>query len=245
MSKPVWRSAATAALVVLLCAACIADRHVSGVSASPEPPVATGSPSPADPAASVVSQIPAAAAPSIPVVELVDPSPPTAFDISGPAFDIQAQVCQMNNVRPLDPPGDQYHTVCWVRDGFGVAPGSNSGGTSYILGHAWAEAELVLNPMSEWAMSGVGPERDLGGIPVFPIENLNNYVVTLTTANGMLRYTVRDAYAVAKDRAAEVQSLMANTPDRVVLISCGVSNGVDVDVNVIVDAYLTAASAAR
>ena len=30
------------------------------------------------------------------------------------------------DVRPLDPPGEQHHTVCWVDDGFGVRPGSHT-----------------------------------------------------------------------------------------------------------------------
>ncbi|HEY8827681.1 MAG TPA: hypothetical protein VIM17_07970, partial [Jatrophihabitantaceae bacterium] len=53
----------------------------------------------------------------------VAPAAPTAFEIRGSAFDIKASVCPMDYVRPLDPPGDQVHTVCWVRANFGVAPG--------------------------------------------------------------------------------------------------------------------------
>ena len=64
------------------------------------------------------------------VVKLTGPS---GFLLWRRAFDIKANVCQMKYVRPLNPPGDQIHTVCWVRKGFGVAPGSDSGGTSYIL----------------------------------------------------------------------------------------------------------------
>ena len=36
---------------------------------------------------------------------------------------------------------------------------------------------------------------------------------------------------------------MANTPNRVVLITCGVKGGVDADYNIIVDAYLTSSTA--
>jgi hypothetical protein len=32
--------------------------------------------------------------------------------MSGPVFDIKVDVCQMDYVRPLDPPGDQKRTVC-------------------------------------------------------------------------------------------------------------------------------------
>ncbi|MDP9094040.1 MAG: hypothetical protein M3N95_14195 [Actinomycetota bacterium] len=150
----------------------------------------------------------------------------------------------MPNIRPLDPPGDQHHTVCWVDQGFGVAPGTDSHGTSYILGHAWAQDALeVLNPLSIYAMNRVDLTKPVlqAGVPTYPVRgDMRGYRVTLTTTHGTLVYEVRDAYAVPKDRAAQVPALMnAATPDRVVIITCGVRNGQDIDVNVVVDAFLT------
>lgn len=177
--------------------------------------------------------------------EFVAPAAPTAFELSGPAFDIKADVCQMDYVRPLDPPGEQKHTVCWVREDFGVPPGSDSGGTSYILGHAWAKKPLVFNPLSELAMqevTGQNPEMQ-SGVPTFPVKAINGYDIVLRTPNGTLTYTVTRTFAVEKSQAADVESLMANTPNRVVLITCGVKDGVDTDYNVVVDAYLTSSSA--
>ena len=173
--------------------------------------------------------------------EFVAAAAPTEFEMSGPAFDIKANVCQMKYVRPLNPPGDQKHTVCWVRKGFGVAPGSDSGGTSYILGHAWAKTQLIFNPLSELAMqevTGQNPEMQ-SGVPTFPVNALNGYNIVLRTPAGTLTYTVTHVFAVSKSRAGDVKSLMANTPNRVVLITCGVKDEADVDYNVIVDAYLT------
>lgn len=184
--------------------------------------------------------------PPAPSHEFVAPAAPTGFEMSGPAFDVKANVCQMKYVRPLDPPGDQKHTVCWVRKGFGVAPGSDSGGTSYILGHAWAKAPLIFNPLSELAMqevTGRNPEMQ-SGVPTFPVKAINGYIIVLRTPTGTLTYTVTRAFAVSKSQAGEVKSLMANTPNRVVLITCGVKGGVDVDDNIIVDAYLTSSTAA-
>lgn len=178
--------------------------------------------------------------------DAVAPAAPTAFEISGAGFDIKANVCAMPYVRPLDPPGNQEHTVCWVKEGFGVAPASSSGGTSYILGHSWSKDPLeVFNPMSELAMKQVTGEASVpqSGVPTYPVTNLNGYRVTLQTPTGTLVYTVTGAFAVAKNQAANVQSLMANTPDRVVLITCGVSGGVDADYNIIVDAYLESSTA--
>jgi hypothetical protein len=177
--------------------------------------------------------------------EAVTSAVPTGFQISGKAFTINAKVCEMAYIRPLDPPGDQRHTVCWVKSEFGVAPGTNSGGTSYILGHSWAEAPLVLNPLSIFAMKQVNRAHPVmqSGIPTYPIAGLKGYVITLTTTKGTLKYTVSDAYSVSKEQAGNVAPLMAtNTPNRVVIITCGVYNGQDVDENIIVDAYLTSSS---
>ena len=185
-------------------------------------------------------------APPPPPHEFVAPAAPTDFQMTGPAFDIKADVCEMENVRPLNPPGDQKGTVCWVREGFGVPPGSDSGGTSYILGHAWAKKPLVFNPLSELAMqefTGQNPEMQ-SGVPTYPIQAINGYNIVLRTPNGILTYTVTRAFAVSKSQAGDVESLMANTPNRVVLITCAVKDGVDADYNVIVDAYLTSSMAA-
>ncbi|MEO6880869.1 MAG: sortase [Mycobacteriaceae bacterium] len=178
--------------------------------------------------------------PPPPPHELVTPAAPTTFHMQGPGFVIDASVCSMPYFRPLDPPGDQYHTVCWVESDFGVAPGSSSGGTSYILGHSWSKAPLVFNALSERAMTQVtGADPQLqNGVPTFPVTNLDGSTIVLTTAHGRLTYTVTRAFAVDKMKAGNVESLMANTPNRVVLITCAVSGGVDADYNIIVDAYL-------
>lgn len=188
----------------------------------------------------------APAAPPPPPRQLVAPAPPTGFVMTGPAFTINAAVCQMENVRPLDPPGDQKQTVCWVREGFGVAPGSASGGTSYILGHAWAREKLVFNPLSELVMAEIDESKPVleNGVPTFPAQGLNGYDITLRTPNGTLAYKVTRAFAVAKDKAADVATVMdEGIPDRITLITCGVRDGKDIEVNVIVDAYLVSSVA--
>ncbi len=193
----------------------------------------------------VPAAAPAPKPPAPPPREFVAPAAPTGFEMSGPAFDIKADVCQMAYVRPLDPPGDQERPVCWVREDFGVAPGSDSGGTSYILGHAWAKTPLIFNPLSELAMqevTGQNPEMQ-SGVPTFPVKAINGYDIVLRTPNGTLTYTVTRTFAVSKSQAGDVESVMANTPNRVVLITCGVKDGVDADYNITVDAYLTSSTA--
>jgi hypothetical protein len=183
--------------------------------------------------------------------DFVAAAAPTSFSIKGTAFTIKADVCGMDYVRPLDPPGNQHHTVCWVQHDFGVAPGSKALGTTYVLGHAWARDRLeVLNALSEMAMRQVLPLRkqgrttDVSGVPTYPVTKLDGYVVRLRTASGTMRYRVRDAYAVAKEQAGNVAPLMAeHTRNRVVIITCGELNGVDYDYNIIVEAYLTSSVA--
>jgi hypothetical protein len=172
---------------------------------------------------------------------------PSAFTYTAKHYTIKASVCGMENVRPLDPPGEQHHTVCWVQHDFGHAPGTNGRGTTYVLGHAWGQDPLeVLNKISETAMRDVLPEIDRGtrqlisGVVTYPVKHLDGDVITLRTATGVLKYTVRGAYAVAKSDAGYVQPLMnERTRNRVVIITCGELHHVDYDYNIIVSAYLT------
>jgi hypothetical protein len=175
-------------------------------------------------------------------------APPRRFSYRGKGYTIRASVCGMEYVRPLDPPGEQHHTVCWVQHDFGYAPGSNGRGTTYVLGHAWAQdAREVLNPVSEPAMRQVLAQHSTesrDGIATHPVTALDGDVITLRTPHGVLRYTVRDAYAVAKSQAGNVRSLMAeNTRHRVVIITCGELHHVDYDYNIVVEAYLSSSRA--
>jgi hypothetical protein len=183
--------------------------------------------------------------------DVVAATAPSAFKYTGAGYTIKADVCGMEFVRPLDPPGEQHHTVCWVQHDFGFAPGTNGKGTTYVLGHAWGQDPLeVLNKISARATQQMlalkqhGKTRSLSNVPTYPITKLNGDVITLGTPNGQLRYTVRDAYAVAKDQAGYVKSLMAeNTPNRVVIITCSELNHVDYEYNIIVEAFLTSSVA--
>jgi Sortase domain len=180
--------------------------------------------------------------------DFVKPAAPTAFTLTGHAFTIRANVCEMDYVLPLDPPGDQFHTVCWVREKFGVAPGSATKGTSYILGHSWAEAQLVFNPLSEYTMAHIDlahPAKE-GQTQIYPFKGINGYHVVLTLPTGTLTYVVDRTFAVHKLDAIDVPSLMkATTPNRVVLITCAVQGGADADYNIVVYAHLAASVAKR
>jgi hypothetical protein len=180
--------------------------------------------------------------------DYVAPAAPNRFRIAGKAFRIGAAVCGMTYARPLDPPGDQRHTVCWVRRDFGVAPGSAARGTTYILGHAWAEAPLVLNRLSETAMRQALGERAVlqDGVPTRPVRALRGYRLTLHLPTGRLDYRVYRAFTVAKERAADLPGLMdQSVRNRVVLITCGELHGVDYDDNVVVYARLVSSRAAN
>jgi len=182
----------------------------------------------------------------------VRPAAPVRFAVYGPAFRIRAHVCGMAAVFPLDPPGEQHHTVCWVDHGFGVAPGSDTA-TTYVLGHAWAEdSQEVLNKLSSRAMKQVLHEvaqhqvRMVDSVPTRPITNLDGYHLVLHTPAGTLRYVVRSAWAAPKAVAGYVHSVMnQKVPHRLVLITCGERNGTDYDYNIVVNAFLVSSVASR
>ena len=253
---PRRRRALPAAGVVLVAALAVAGVQWATRSdgpatraAAPLPTAGSSSPSPAP---STPAPTPTRTRPPVPH-DAVAAAAPTSFVYSARSYRIRAHVCGMENVRPLDPPGEQHHTVCWVQHDFGYAPGSSSRGTTYVLGHSWGQDPLeVLNKISAAAMRQVLPEvarneaRLIGGAATYPVTALNGDTITLRTRTGVLRYTVRDAYAVAKAAAANVPTLMnEHTRNRVVIITCGQLRHVDYDYNVIVEAFLTSSIANR
>ena len=175
--------------------------------------------------------------------DVVPPAVPTAFTLTGARFTIRAHVCAMANVRPYDPPGEQRHTICWVRNGFGDRPASRAA-TSYLFGHSWAEDRLeVLNRASAPVTREIlheAPQR-LDGVPVYPSHVLDGYRLELRTRTGTLTYAVRRVYAVRKALLGGIASWEdTSVRDRVVLTTCAELGGRDYDYNVVIEAYLTA-----
>jgi hypothetical protein len=145
-------------------------------------------------------------------------------------------------VRPLNPPGNEHDTVCWVREGFGVPPGSRSG-TTYVLGHSWGpDPREVLNKASTRATREVlaAKAATYDGVRVYPAPSLLGYHITLATPRGRLTYTVRKSYGARKADLGRIRSVMdEHVPNRVVLITCAEHAGVDYDYNVVFEAFLT------
>jgi hypothetical protein len=178
--------------------------------------------------------------------EAVAPSRPTSMVLTGKRFTIRAHVCAMANIRPYDPPGEQHHTVCWVREGFGVAPSSRAA-TSYLFGHSWAEdGQEVLNRASAPAtreILRVKPQK-LDGVTVYPVHALDGYRLLLRTRTGVLTYAVRRVYGVRKLDLGGISSWMDETVrNRVLLTTCAEWKGRDYDYNVVIEAYLTSSEA--
>lgn len=185
-------------------------------------------------------------------ITAVEASPPRQFLYTGGEVLIDAGVCEMDYVLPLDPPGDQLHTVCWVREHFGVAPGSESA-RSYILGHAWAQQQLVFNPIAEKIAAAIDfaalPEQvpavdtSVGTVGRFSTDVLDGDEIVLTTDTAVLTYEVVAAYAVDKMEAINDAELMDDSlPQRITLIACAVKDGVDLPYLTIVDAELVAST---
>ena len=230
---------AVVALIAAIGVACVlwAVQRPHAVSGSPSALPAVVTPAPQPPQSPVAVEKPKV--PALPHDD-VAAAAPTKFTITGRGFTISADVCGMDPVFPLDPPGDQLHTVCWVTHDFGVPPGSSTAGTTYVLGHSWAAERLVLNPLSEFATAHEQAATYLtNGVAINVVPALKNYQVTLQTPTGTLGYTVKTAFLVGKLDARGVASLMrTTTPNRLVIITCAVADHVDLPQNVIVYADL-------
>jgi hypothetical protein len=202
-------------------------------------------PAPTTPAPSTPAPSPSPVAKVI-AHDAVAPSRPTSMVLTGRRFTIRAHVCAMANIRPYDPPGEQHHTVCWVREGFGVRPSSNAA-TSYLFGHSWAEDnQEVLNRASAPATREIlrAAPQQLDGVTIYPVHALDGYRLLLRTRTGVLTYEVRRVYGVRKLDLGGISSWMDDTVrDRVLLTTCAELDGRDYDYNVVIEAYLVASRA--
>jgi hypothetical protein len=227
---------AVAVAVAITVAVLAGSPRKSAAPVAVPPPVATAAPA----VAAITTPPPAQPRHTVPH-EFVAPAVPTSFKLSGPGFTIRAHVCAMPPVFPLDPPGEQHHTVCWVTRGFGYRPGSHTA-TSYVLGHSWAPDPLeVLNKASERATRDIlhAQPRRLDGVPIFPARSLLGSRITLRTPRGTLVYEVRNSFGVDKYRLGDIDRIMnPHVRNRVVLITCAELNGVDYHYNVVLDARL-------
>lgn len=232
-----------AAAVVVTVAVLVKSPHRAQAQVVAELPVVTDPPTPTP---TPLTTSPAPPHRTVPH-DYVAPAVPTAFTLHGHGFTIRAHVCAMPPVFPLDPPGEQRHTVCWVTKGFGVRPGSHTR-TSYVLGHSWAEDALeVLNKASSRATRDVlhvKPSR-LDGVRIYPTKSLLGSRITLRTPTGTLVYSVRNAFGVAKEKLGYISSIMdPHVRDRVVLFTCAELHGVDYDYNIVLDARLVSSRSA-
>ncbi|MGN6606465.1 MAG: sortase domain-containing protein [Jatrophihabitans sp.] len=246
-------------LAVSVAALTLADVVCGVALARPGAVDGTGTSRPAAATGTVVwERLPPASIPAAPAIQDVAASAPTSFRLTGPHVRVAADVCAMPNVRPYDPPGEQHHTVCWVREGFGVAPGS-AARTSYLFGHSWAEDDQeVLNAASSVATREIlrGRTAELpsiapgtGGITapsptttVYPVHALAGSRIVLRTGTGVLTYEVRTVYGVLKDHLGYIGEWQdESVPDRLVLTTCAEYDGADYDYNVVIEAYLVKA----
>ena len=182
----------------------------------------------------------ASSAPSLPPVGT------NAFRYQSSGFVIDASLCAMPYTPPLNPPSGDNNTVCWVNGNFGQAPSANQPATTYFLGHAWSRSPMVLNPLSEAVTAAADfahPTSLTGtdGDPVtrVPSNALRGDTVTVAIGGEPLVFTVDDAWLVPKTHAAADPDVMDDKrPGRIIIITCAVGNGQDLDYNVIVSAHI-------
>ena len=169
------------------------------------------------------------------------------FSIEGSVPLVGATYASMPYVLPLDPPGPQTTMVRWV-EGWGQPPSKAQDGTVYILGHAWAQQQLVFNPISERVSADVlldAPPEQVpavsgGTVPRYSSSILNGSKLRTTDEHGAAREWVVDgAWLVGKQDAIEDAELVDTTiPGRIILIACAVKDNQDLDYNVIVSGRL-------
>lgn len=159
--------------------------------------------------------------------------------ISGARYD------SMPFVTPLNPAGPQETMTRWV-DGLGVPPSQAEQGTTYVLGHAWAAAPLVFNPISEKATdtalhaTPVAVESSAGTVTRRSTDIFNGSRITLKDEQGHARvWVVDDTWLVDKYEAINDTNLMdEDIPGRIILIACSVNGAQDLGYNVIVSGHL-------
>lgn len=156
-----------------------------------------------------------------------------------------AQYASMPYELPLNPAGPQESMVRWV-EGWGVSPDKAEEGTVYVLGHAWAQAPLVFNPLSERVSADAlgKPDEPVDTLlyPVFRRSSdvLDGARVEMVDGGGNRRvWEVDDAFLVDKEQAIDDKGLMdESVAGRVVLIACSVDGGEDLGFNVVVTGHL-------
>ena len=167
------------------------------------------------------------------------------FILEGPA-PVQAQYGPMPFALPLNPSGEQTSSVRWVA-GLGVSPNDAAWGTTYVLGHAWAQQRLVFNGFSELATNSIDwnapqavPARSGGNVVRFNTGVLNGSRVTMVDGEGDARvWQIDNTFLIDKNQAIEDADLMnVNIKGRIVLIACAVAGGRDLNYNVVMMGHL-------
>lgn len=167
------------------------------------------------------------------------------FSMTGPAPISGATYDSMPYVLPLNPAGPQATMVRWV-DGWGESPATAEDGTTYVLGHAWGQQQLVFNPISEFVTAAVDmnnptpvPSTNETPMQRFETDALDGSVITMKGAKGERQWVVDTAYLVDKYKAGFDKNLVnEHKPGRIVLIACSVAGSQDLGYNVVVEGHL-------
>lgn len=158
---------------------------------------------------------------------------------------VDADYDSMPYVLPLNPEGPQATMTRWV-DGLGVSPHDAKDGTVYLLGHAWGQQQLVLNPISE-AITDAAINAPSEVVPYTEFEAhrkstgvLNGATVTMDDGHGG-RYTweITDSWLSPKEDALYDKGIMdEKRPGRIVVIACSVDGTNDLGYNTIMEGFL-------
>jgi hypothetical protein len=186
---------------------------------------------------------------------VVSQAPPTSFWFKGAGLSLEAPMIPMAFADVLDPGPCAYvdekciRTLRYVDDPrLGTMPGTDSPGTTYVLGHSALPSDFVFNPLSQYAVGHyedkpVGMPLGCKGaqctVTVRLVPKLVGSTAGLETANGSLTYKVTQAFLVSKEETSRVDEIWKPQPGRVVMLTCAIdAQGNDRDFNVVLIAEL-------
>lgn len=145
-----------------------------------------------------------------------------------------------------DPDPECPEKAYWVSDTMGVAPGSSTDNSTYIVGHSWTQAARVFDRLSDYAMTHYETDEDghpvvtmmpsvfdsTGGsqeIPVWNVPGLLGATMSTKTANGILTYRVTNVFVAEKVDIGYIYAFQHGTPNTLVVETCGIDSVHKVD----------------
>lgn len=204
-----------------------------------------------------------------PTIREVAPAAPESLRVvtTGADLDLTVKVDAMPYNDELAAPSCTYdpdpecpEKAYWVSDTMGVAPASTTSNSTYIVGHSWTQSPRVFDALSGYGMthyevdeagapkvtampSVYDPTGSSQAIATWSVPGLIDAVMTVPTANGVLTYSVSQAFVAKKSDIGYIYAFQHGAPNTLVVQTCGIDqvNRVDTEYGVVLIGTLVAA----